>query len=99
LTEEEKADKEEAIQEGFPNWSRREQQRFISACVEHGRNNMQVIADVCERTLEDTQRYADTFWKRYTEIPGEFIDTIFAWETTLTLVLRLSKDDRSNRSR
>lgn len=71
LTEEEKADKEEAIQEGFPNWSRREQQRFISACVEHGRNNMEIIAETCERTLEDTQRYADTFWRRYTEIPGK----------------------------
>jgi SWI/SNF-related matrix-associated actin-dependent regulator of chromatin subfamily A member 5 len=74
LTEEEKADKEEAIQEGFPNWSRREQQRFISACVEHGRHNIAIIADVCERTLEDTQRYSDTFWQRYTEIPGEHGD-------------------------
>ncbi|KAJ9103708.1 hypothetical protein QFC20_004712 [Naganishia adeliensis] len=84
LTEEEKADKEEAIQEGFPNWSRREQQRFISACVEHGRNNIQIIADVCERTLEDTQRYADTFWKRYTEIPDyqKTIDRIEAGERT-----------------
>ncbi|KAI5450775.1 chromatin remodeling complex Adenosinetriphosphatase [Naganishia albida] len=84
LTEEEKADKEEAIQEGFPNWSRREQQRFISACVEHGRHNMAMIAEVCERTLEDTQRYSDTFWQRYTEIPDyqKTIDRIEAGERT-----------------
>ena len=58
------------MQEGFPNWSRREYQRFIAACTEHGRNNLEAIADACERTLEDTQHYAETLWDRYTEIPG-----------------------------
>ncbi|GHJ85429.1 hypothetical protein NliqN6_1831 [Naganishia liquefaciens] len=82
LTEEEKADKEEAVQEGFPNWSRREYQRFIAACTEHGRNNLEAIADACERTLEDTQHYAETLWDRYTEIPDyqKVIDRIEAGE-------------------
>ncbi|KAJ9128074.1 hypothetical protein QFC24_000365 [Naganishia onofrii] len=69
LTEEEKADKEEAVQEGFPNWSRREHQRFVLASAEHGRNNIEAIAETCERDVEDTKRYAKVFWQRITEIP------------------------------
>ncbi|KAJ9109046.1 hypothetical protein QFC21_000372 [Naganishia friedmannii] len=69
LTEEEKADKEEAIQEGFPNWSRREHQRFVLASAEHGRDNIKAIAETCERSVEDTERYAEVFWQRITEIP------------------------------
>ncbi|KAJ9125389.1 hypothetical protein QFC22_000349 [Naganishia vaughanmartiniae] len=73
LTEEEKADKEEAVQEGFPNWSRREHQRFVLASAENGRDNIDAIAHTCERDVDDTRRYAEVFWQRITEIPGKLV--------------------------
>ncbi|KAI8055731.1 SMARCA1 protein [Syncephalis plumigaleata] len=69
LTEEEQAEKERLLEQGFEDWNRRDFNAFVKACERHGRNQLEMIAEEIEsKTLEQVQRYAETFWQRYKEI-------------------------------
>jgi SWI/SNF-related matrix-associated actin-dependent regulator of chromatin subfamily A member 5 len=70
LTEEEKKLKEELTSEGFGEWNKRDFQQFINGCAKYGRKNWAGIAvEVDGKTEKQIKTYAETFWKRYTEIP------------------------------
>ncbi|KAF9916163.1 hypothetical protein BX616_004467 [Lobosporangium transversale] len=69
LTEEEIAEKEELLQSGFENWSKRDFISFYKACEKYGRSNLADITTEIEgKTLQEVKAYSKVFWKRYTEI-------------------------------
>lgn len=68
LTEEEIAEKEELLEQGFGDWNKRHFQLFIRAVTDHGRDKIEKIADEVGKGIEETKRYSDTFWKRNSEI-------------------------------
>ncbi|KAI8393924.1 SNF2 family N-terminal domain-containing protein [Radiomyces spectabilis] len=69
LTEEEEQERKDLYRMGFSDWSKKDYSNFINACSKYGRNNISEIASEIEgKSLEEVERYAKTFWERYTEI-------------------------------
>ncbi|KAF9358218.1 hypothetical protein BGX26_002222 [Mortierella sp. AD094] len=69
LTEEEMAEKEDLMQAGFENWSKRDFISYYKACEKFGRSNLSEIANEIEgKTLQEVKAYSKVFWKRYSEI-------------------------------
>ncbi|KAG0256341.1 hypothetical protein BG011_004610 [Mortierella polycephala] len=69
LTEEEVAEKEQLLDQGFENWNRRDFISFYKACEKYGRNNLTEIANEIDgKTLQEVKAYSKVFWKRYTEV-------------------------------
>ncbi|KAI1317954.1 hypothetical protein EDD11_007476 [Mortierella claussenii] len=69
LSEEEATEKEELLQLGFENWSKRDFISFYKACEKYGRNNLTDVTSELEgKTLQEVKAYSKVFWKRYTEI-------------------------------
>ncbi|KAF9172315.1 hypothetical protein BGX21_003396 [Mortierella sp. AD011] len=69
LTEEETTEKEDLMQAGFENWSKRDFISYYKACEKFGRNNLSEIANEIEgKTLQEVKAYSKVFWKRYSEI-------------------------------
>lgn len=69
LTTEEQEEKEELLEEGFSNWTRRDFNAFIRACEKYGRNDIKSIATEIEgKTEEEVERYAAVFKQRYKEL-------------------------------
>ncbi|KAJ8085234.1 chromatin remodeling complex Adenosinetriphosphatase [Marasmius tenuissimus] len=74
LTEEETAQKEAYIEQGFPDWSRRDFQQFVKGLEAYGWNQPMetYAADIQEKTPEEVQKYYNTFvkkWKTLAEYP------------------------------
>ncbi|KAJ7623380.1 SNF2 family N-terminal domain-containing protein [Roridomyces roridus] len=74
LTEEEIAKKDELVEQGFNDWSRRDFQQFIRALENHGwGEHFDVYAsEVQEKSAADIERYYRTFekkWKTLQEYP------------------------------
>lgn len=83
LTEEEEAEKNELLEQGFSKWSRRDFTAFIQACAKYGRNSLTAISsEFPEKTVDDVREYAKAFWKNYTQIEGydRYISQIEAGE-------------------
>ncbi|OWB71217.1 hypothetical protein B5S31_g902 [[Candida] boidinii] len=71
LTEEEENLKQELIEQGFNNFSRRDFYNFIHLNVKYGRSNIESIASKFEdKTIEEVKEYAKVFWERFSEIEG-----------------------------
>jgi SWI/SNF-related matrix-associated actin-dependent regulator of chromatin subfamily A member 5 len=69
LTEEERQQKEEWIEEGFGNWNRRDFQQFINGCAKYGKDNFKMIAEeVDSKAPDEIKEYAAVFWERKNEI-------------------------------
>ncbi|KAJ2768918.1 chromatin remodeling complex Adenosinetriphosphatase [Coemansia nantahalensis] len=70
LTEDELAEKEALVSQGFGNWNRREFFGFMRALENHGRGSMSLVRhDVEGKTPEEVDAYAKVFLKRYKELP------------------------------
>ncbi|KAJ7126515.1 P-loop containing nucleoside triphosphate hydrolase protein [Mycena crocata] len=74
LTEEEIAKKDEYVEQGFPDWSRRDFQQFIRALESHGWGQTFELyaAEIQEKTPADVEKYYRTFekkWKTLQEYP------------------------------
>ncbi|RDB30756.1 ISWI chromatin-remodeling complex ATPase ISW2 [Hypsizygus marmoreus] len=74
LTEEEMAEKEAYIEEGFPDWSRRDFQQFVKALEAYGWGESYDVyaAEIQEKTPLDVEKYYNTFeekWKTLAEAP------------------------------
>lgn len=83
LTEEDEAEKQELLQQGFVSWTRRDFTAFIQACAKYGRNSLTAIAsDFPEKNVEEVREYATAFWQKYTQIEGydRYISQIEAGE-------------------
>ncbi|XP_031550358.1 SWI/SNF-related matrix-associated actin-dependent regulator of chromatin subfamily A member 5-like [Actinia tenebrosa] len=69
LTEEEVEEKEQLLQEGFTNWSKREFNQFIKAIEKYGRDDMESVSQEVEgKTPEEVLAYAAIFWERCDEL-------------------------------
>jgi SWI/SNF-related matrix-associated actin-dependent regulator of chromatin subfamily A member 5 len=69
LTEAEKAEKEKLIEQGFPDWNRRDFQQFINGSAKYGRSNWDGIAiEVDGKDADEIKEYAKVFWKKYKTI-------------------------------
>jgi len=69
LTEEEIAEKEKLLGQGFEKWGKRDFTTFIKANEKYGRNNIEQIAnDLDGKTFEEVEEYSKVFWKRYKEL-------------------------------
>ncbi|ORX87384.1 hypothetical protein BCR32DRAFT_260626 [Anaeromyces robustus] len=69
LTEEEIAEKEKLLEQGFEKWGKRDFTTFIKANEKYGRENIEQIAnDMDGKTFEEVQEYSKVFWKRYKEL-------------------------------
>jgi SWI/SNF-related matrix-associated actin-dependent regulator of chromatin subfamily A member 5 len=90
LTEEEQAEKEELMKQGFNDWHKREYQGFIRGCEKYGRNNFEAIAAEIgtNKTAEDVKEYSEVFWDRYKEIED--------WERQINKILESEKQHAKN---
>lgn len=71
LTAKEEKEKASLATQGFSNWSRRDFHHFINMSAKHGRKNYKAIASEFEdKTEAEVRKYANVFWKRYTELEG-----------------------------
>jgi SWI/SNF-related matrix-associated actin-dependent regulator of chromatin subfamily A member 5 len=71
LTEAEELEKQDLLQQGFANWTRREFTAFVQACAKYGRNSLTAISsEFPEKTIDEVRDYAKAFWERYTQIEG-----------------------------
>ncbi|KAG0091456.1 hypothetical protein BGZ93_005910 [Podila epicladia] len=69
LTEEEVAEKEQLLEQGFESWGRRDFTSFYKACEKYGRKNLTEISNEIEgKTLAEVRAYSKVFWQRYDEI-------------------------------
>jgi len=69
LTEEEIAEKENLLGQGFEKWGKRDFTSFIKANEKYGRNNIEQIAKEMDgKTFEEVEEYSKIFWKRYKEL-------------------------------
>jgi len=77
LTEEEQQEKENLLNQGFVNWSKRDFNQFIKACEKYGRDDIESISkDVEGKTPDEVKQYSSAFWERCNELTD--IDKIMA---------------------
>ncbi|KAJ9582248.1 hypothetical protein L9F63_003377 [Diploptera punctata] len=77
LTEEEVAEKEKLLTQGFTNWTKRDFNQFIKANEKYGRDDIDNIAkDVEGKTPDEVMQYSSVFWERCHELQD--IDRIMA---------------------
>ncbi|KAE9547659.1 hypothetical protein FO519_009128, partial [Halicephalobus sp. NKZ332] len=70
LTTEEQEERDELLNDGFANWSKRDFGIFIKANEKHGRNNMEAIAgELAEfKTKKEVVEYSKVFWDNVNEL-------------------------------
>ncbi|KAJ4475673.1 SNF2 family N-terminal domain-containing protein [Lentinula aciculospora] len=74
LTEEEIAQKDAYLEQGFPHWSRRDFQQLVKGLEAYGWDQPAEVyaADIQEKTAEEVEKYYKTFkrkWKTLSEYP------------------------------
>lgn len=69
LTEDEIAEKDKLLTEGFTNWTKRDFNQFIKANEKYGRDDIESIAREVEgKTPEEVMEYSAVFWERCNEL-------------------------------
>ncbi|XP_013789929.2 SWI/SNF-related matrix-associated actin-dependent regulator of chromatin subfamily A member 5-like [Limulus polyphemus] len=69
LTEEEIAEKEKLLTEGFTNWSRRDFNQFVKANEKYGRDDIENVSREVEgKSPEEVMEYSAVFWERCHEL-------------------------------
>lgn len=69
LAEDEVAEKEKLLTEGFTNWTKRDFNQFIKANEKYGRDDIESIAREVEgKTPEEVMEYSAVFWERCNEL-------------------------------
>lgn len=69
LSDEELAERDQLLQQGFSHWMRRDFNAFVRACEKYGRHNLPDVArEIESKSEEEVRAYAKVFWERYTEI-------------------------------
>lgn len=69
LTEDQIAEKDKLLTQGFTNWNKRDFTQFVKANEKYGREDMASISNEVEgKTPKEVCEYAKTFWERYQEL-------------------------------
>jgi len=65
LTEEEQAEKEKLLSEGFHDWTKRDFNNYVRACEKWGRHNeTEILKEIEGKSEEQIKHYHEVFWKR-----------------------------------
>jgi SWI/SNF-related matrix-associated actin-dependent regulator of chromatin subfamily A member 5 len=74
LTEEESALKDEYIEQGFPDWTRRDFQQFVKALEAYGwgQDFETYAAEIQDKDADEVEKYYEVFQKNWTTLPGVF---------------------------
>ncbi|OMJ71857.1 hypothetical protein SteCoe_29829 [Stentor coeruleus] len=102
FTDEDEEKRDELLDQGFSEWSKREFNNFIKGCESFGRTNFIQIAQVIEtKTIEEVEIYAKVFWERVDSLPNgnELCDRINKGEKDLARITRLNNVLESKRKR
>lgn len=71
LTEAEEAEKDQLLQKGFRDWTRKDFDLFLRASKKYGRDKLVDIAAMIEgKTLDEVSKYAKAFWKNVHRLPN-----------------------------
>ncbi len=78
LTEDEVAEKDALLQEGFTHWSKRDFSHFVKANEKYGRHNVDAICSEMgdSKTAKEVKEYHEVFWERVNELTNA--ETILA---------------------
>jgi SWI/SNF-related matrix-associated actin-dependent regulator of chromatin subfamily A member 5 len=69
LNDDEIEERDELMNEGFKDWSKREFGQFVKAAEKFGRADIDAIADdISTKTKEEVSEYAHVFWQRINEL-------------------------------
>lgn len=69
LTEEELEERDELLNQGFKEWSKRDFAQFVKAAEKYGRADTSAIAsDIGTKTEEEVSEYSKVFWNRLKEL-------------------------------
>jgi SWI/SNF-related matrix-associated actin-dependent regulator of chromatin subfamily A member 5 len=69
LTEEEQAEKEKLLTEGFHDWTKRDFNNYVRACEKWGRTSLkEIVQEVEGKAEEDVKEYHKVFWERCREL-------------------------------
>ncbi|MEW5311445.1 MAG: hypothetical protein WDW38_003160 [Sanguina aurantia] len=69
LTEEEGLEREQLLDSGFKDWSRKDFNAFVRACEKYGRKQVALIAsEVDGKNEEEVTAYSKTFWAHVEEL-------------------------------
>jgi len=69
LSEDEQAERDKLLEEGFHDWTKRDLSNYIKACERWGRHNTKEVSKEVEgKTEEQVKLYHTVFWKRYDEL-------------------------------
>jgi SWI/SNF-related matrix-associated actin-dependent regulator of chromatin subfamily A member 5 len=69
LTDEEIQERQDLLNEGLSNWSRRDFLQFVKANEKYGREDIESIAaDIESKTREEVEEYSKIFWDRLEDL-------------------------------
>jgi len=69
LTDEEIAEKDDLLQQGFTSWNKRDFNQFIKSCEKYGRDDLNNICKEVEgKSPAEVREYAAVFWERCNEL-------------------------------
>lgn len=92
MCDEDLAEKQKLLAEGFPDWSRKDYKSFVTSVERHGRYNLRnIIADVveeCGKEEKEIKKYFVAFWTTYRRI-GEWPKVLERIEKGEKKILRL----------
>ena len=92
MSDEDQAEKQSLLAEGFPDWSRKDYKYFVASVERHGRYNLRnIIADVvdkCGKEEKEVKKYFVAFWTTYRRI-GEWKKILERIEKGEKKILRL----------
>ena len=102
FTDEDEEKRDELLEQGFRDWSKREFNSFIKGCENFGRNNFDKIAEeISTKTVEEVKEYSSVFWEKVEILPNakELVDKIEQGEKDLERLIHINNVLESKRKR
>ncbi len=62
--------KNQLLQEGFPNWNKRDFFKFINMCEIFGRDRVDLYTELMlfDKSIDEIKRFSERFWKDFKSI-------------------------------
>lgn len=102
FTEEDANRRNELLEQGFSDWTKREFNNFITGCENFGRENLKQIAEEVEsKSLIDVKEYAIVFWQRVDTLPNgkELVEKIEQGEQNIARLSHINNVLEGKRKR
>lgn len=68
LSDDEKNERDNLLEEGFNNWSKRDFSNFCKAVEIFGKNDLEKYSSIVEKNSEEIEKYNKVFWERLDEL-------------------------------